>query len=386
MTPVLDVLTGTGSLTTSNLVIEGFPLLDRLAERLDVNQLRNPGFIDMQAAFDIRDGRMFVRPFDVTTGPLTLGVSGSNGMDRSLDYRLVLRLPSSAAGPGVARALPGLAALAGRAGMEAADVEIGVLVGGSVQDPSLSLELRELAGSVARGAEQALRDRAAEQVESATERADQAAAEARQRAREEAARLVEAAETRAEQIRAEARELAERVRQEGRERGDSLVVRAGNPAARLAAQAAADRVRREADAQADRMVAEADQRAADVVAEARRRAADVEAGGEPAGEHMTLQAGRRLAVRLHAGAERAVRRGHPWVYAEGIRQLKGSRRRRRPGRGLRPVQPVRGHRAVRPGLAHPDPRAAPRRAGGHRSGVADAQGAHSVATAPRGGH
>jgi hypothetical protein len=284
MTPVLEVLTGTGSLTTSNLVIEGFPLLDRLAERLDVNQLRNPGFTDMQAAFDIRNGRMFVRPFDVTTGPLTLGVSGSNGMDRSLDYRLVLRLPASAAGPGVGRALPGLAALAGRAGMEAADVEIGVLVGGSVQDPSLSLELREVAGSVARGAEQALRDRAAERVESATERADQAAADARQRAREEAARLVEAAEVRAEQIRAEARELAERVRQEGRERGDSLVVRANNPAARLAAQAAADRVRRAADEQADRMVAEADQRAADVVAEARRRAAEVEAGGAPAGE------------------------------------------------------------------------------------------------------
>jgi 23S rRNA (cytosine1962-C5)-methyltransferase len=39
---------------------------------------------------------------------------------------------------------------------------------------------------------------------------------------------------------------------------------------------------------------------------------------------MTLQAGRRLAVRLHAGAERAVRRGHPWVFAEGIRQLKGA--------------------------------------------------------------
>ncbi|CAN5649695.1 23S rRNA (cytosine(2499)-C(5))-methyltransferase [soil metagenome] len=30
--------------------------------------------------------------------------------------------------------------------------------------------------------------------------------------------------------------------------------------------------------------------------------------------------GRRLAIRLHAGAERAVRRGHPWVFAEGIRQ------------------------------------------------------------------
>jgi 23S rRNA (cytosine1962-C5)-methyltransferase len=32
--------------------------------------------------------------------------------------------------------------------------------------------------------------------------------------------------------------------------------------------------------------------------------------------------GRRLAVRLQPRAERAVKRGHPWVYAEGIRQLR----------------------------------------------------------------
>ncbi|HSJ09790.1 MAG TPA: class I SAM-dependent rRNA methyltransferase [Longimicrobiales bacterium] len=31
---------------------------------------------------------------------------------------------------------------------------------------------------------------------------------------------------------------------------------------------------------------------------------------------------RRLAVRLHAGAEQAVRRGHPWVFDDGIRQLR----------------------------------------------------------------
>lgn len=30
--------------------------------------------------------------------------------------------------------------------------------------------------------------------------------------------------------------------------------------------------------------------------------------------------GRRIAIRLHGGAERAVRGGHPWVFAEGIRQ------------------------------------------------------------------
>jgi 23S rRNA (cytosine1962-C5)-methyltransferase len=38
--------------------------------------------------------------------------------------------------------------------------------------------------------------------------------------------------------------------------------------------------------------------------------------------NLPVTSGRRLAVRLHPRAERAVRSGHPWVYAEGIRQLR----------------------------------------------------------------
>lgn len=39
-------------------------------------------------------------------------------------------------------------------------------------------------------------------------------------------------------------------------------------------------------------------------------------------ENLPLTSGRRLAVRLHPRAERAVKAGHPWVFAEGIRQLR----------------------------------------------------------------
>jgi 23S rRNA (cytosine1962-C5)-methyltransferase len=38
--------------------------------------------------------------------------------------------------------------------------------------------------------------------------------------------------------------------------------------------------------------------------------------------NLPVTSGRRLAVRLQPRAERAVRSGHPWVYAEGIRQLR----------------------------------------------------------------
>ncbi|CAN5846295.1 23S rRNA (cytosine(2499)-C(5))-methyltransferase [soil metagenome] len=43
-------------------------------------------------------------------------------------------------------------------------------------------------------------------------------------------------------------------------------------------------------------------------------------------ENLPTPSGNRLAVHLHPTAERAVRRGHPWVFAEGIKQ------QRRPGK------------------------------------------------------
>jgi 23S rRNA (cytosine1962-C5)-methyltransferase len=45
-------------------------------------------------------------------------------------------------------------------------------------------------------------------------------------------------------------------------------------------------------------------------------------------DNLPRPTGNRLAVRLHPGAERAVRRGHPWVFAEAIQQ---QRREGKPG-------------------------------------------------------
>ena len=69
--------------------------------------LDNPTLGAISAAFQIHDGRLFVKPFDVKLGGTTMNVSGSNGLDQSLQYTLGLKVPRSMLGGGANQALAG---------------------------------------------------------------------------------------------------------------------------------------------------------------------------------------------------------------------------------------------------------------------------------------
>ena len=86
MMPLFNVLDGRGALRTSALAVQGFPALVRIADALKIDRLKNPTFDAVRASIQIHDGRLHVSPFDVHVGQATLGVSGSNGIDQSLDY------------------------------------------------------------------------------------------------------------------------------------------------------------------------------------------------------------------------------------------------------------------------------------------------------------
>src|SRR5690606_29966187 len=93
MTPLFDVLDGAGSLLTSRIAIEGFPLLDRLSQALRVSRLSNPTFDALRSSVRIEDGRLHVEPFEIGVAGFRMGVDGSSGIDQSLDYTLALAMP-----------------------------------------------------------------------------------------------------------------------------------------------------------------------------------------------------------------------------------------------------------------------------------------------------
>jgi hypothetical protein len=278
MLPVFDVLTGKGQFTTAGVAIQDFPPLEKLADAIHVEQLRDPMMRAIKAAFTIEKGRLFVKPFDVNVGNLAMTVSGSNGLDQSLDYDLALAVPTSLLGASASQAIDKLAANAGRAGIDlgsAQAVSIGVKVTGTVTDPNVRPSFTGTATSLKEGVQRAVQTQVETRVTEAKEKVDSAAIEARKRASARAEQIINEAEQRAAQIRAAADTAAARVRGEADEKAKALVEKASNPALRIAAQAGADKLRREADAQANNIIREAGERADSVVAEARRKAATI---------------------------------------------------------------------------------------------------------------
>jgi uncharacterized protein involved in outer membrane biogenesis len=275
MMPLYDGLNGRGTLQTSSLAIEGFPAMDKLADALKMQQLRNPSLDDFRSSIDIRDGRLHVSPFDVRLGRSNMNVSGSNGIDRSINYTLALEIPRADLGTDANRVINDLITQVGRTGvnLQAADaVKVNAILGGTITNPSIRLDFGGIVASARDQVEQAIREEVERRVEEVEERVDEAKEEARRRAQEEADRLIREAEQRAAVVRDEAQKLAETVRKEGYEQADKLLEQATNPVTRAAARPAADRLRKEADDRAAEIIREGDKRAEDIIAEARRKA------------------------------------------------------------------------------------------------------------------
>ncbi|MFL5495676.1 MAG: AsmA-like C-terminal region-containing protein [Gemmatimonadales bacterium] len=257
MMPLFPALSGGGTVQTSNLDLKNFPPLEKVVDVTKLKFLDDPGLDALRAAFQIKDSRLFVQPFDVKLGGTTINVSGSNGLDQSLKYTLGLRVPRALLGGGANQAIAGLLSKAGAAGVDlnaAPEIPLGIQIGGTVTNPSVSADVSSLASSVKQGAQQAVKQAITQKVDSA------------------GARLVAEAEQKAAAIRQQAESLAATVKREGYQQADSLTARASSPLARLAAKPAADQLRKQTDAKAEGIISEANKRAEDLIAQARRQA------------------------------------------------------------------------------------------------------------------
>lgn len=266
--PVLTALTGGGSFSTGGLVVKEFPPMVRLADVLSLDQVRNPTIPAVRGMFEVANGRMSVKPFDVTVGDIAMKVSGSNGIDQSIDYDLAMAVPVKLLGGGATRAVSQLAATAGKAGLDLGAVDavsIGVEIGGTITNPSIKPTFSGTAGSVREGVQRAAEQVVEEKVTEVKQQVDSAALAQKRRA-------VAEAEAQAARIRQEADSAAAKVRREGDQAAAAILEKATSPAAKLLAQPAADKVKREANARADQIVREADTRAKKLTDEARRQA------------------------------------------------------------------------------------------------------------------
>lgn len=95
MSPLLPTMQGGGSLSTQDLSLSGVKVIDQIAEAIKNPSLKEMKVKDMTLQFTLKDGRVATQPFDIKLGGYVVNLSGTTGLDQTIDYSGKVKLPAS---------------------------------------------------------------------------------------------------------------------------------------------------------------------------------------------------------------------------------------------------------------------------------------------------
>ena len=208
MEPDLQSLSATGEIKSANIRIQNLEAFDALAKALDNDKLRKIEAKDVAVRFSIRDGRVTTQPFDLKMGDIKINMSGSTGLDQTIDYTAKVALP------------------AGSAGGILESVNVGI--GGTFTSPKITLGVKEVI------------DQQIQKLtgsESLGEEIQKQADNLRKEAKRAGDKLVEAAEAQRTKLVDGAKEKGALAKLAAEKAGDKLVEEAKKQASKLSAEA-----------------------------------------------------------------------------------------------------------------------------------------------------
>jgi len=253
MSPVLDSVASRGQLQTHNLQLRNSEIFGKMADLLKNETWRTPTLNNTDVKFEIKDGRVNVEPINMNIAQTRLVLSGSQGLDSTMDYKLNASVPMAAVGKGATDVLgkiPG--------GASVKEITVTGLVGGTATKPEVSLSVADMASNVAKAVVGAVTEKVTERVSEEV-------------AKQKAAVMAEA-EKQAANIRATAKQTADRIRTEANNAANQTEQKATNPLQKAAAKVAADKLRSEGEANAVKTEQEAERQINNIMDAARKKA------------------------------------------------------------------------------------------------------------------
>lgn len=98
MSPELMSLTAKGVLQSNDIHIQNLEVFDKLAMLLKNDKLKNVEAKDIKIPFIIENGLLKTNPFDIKMGNINMNLSGTTGLDQTINYTAKIALPESATG------------------------------------------------------------------------------------------------------------------------------------------------------------------------------------------------------------------------------------------------------------------------------------------------
>lgn len=274
MEPNLNTLNGDGNMKTKNMQVVDFKAMDKLADVLKNEKLRKIDINDVNISYQIKDGRVYTDPFDVKMGNTKGKMSGSSGLDQTIDYKMALKIPSKDLG--VSAAMDKMNAQASGLGLDlkaAETVDVDVLIGGTFTDPKISTSLKGMANSMVDNVKEQVKEKINEEIDKAKDKAIE-------EAKKQAQNLKDEAKKQADKIRAEGKKAANDIRAKANAEADKLKNKGGNFIEKKANEIAAKKLADEGEKQAQKVETEANNKANDVEAKAQKEADKLVADAE----------------------------------------------------------------------------------------------------------
>ncbi|MGZ4090780.1 MAG: AsmA family protein, partial [Bacteroidia bacterium] len=161
MEPDLTTVKAHGIFKTDKVNIGGFPPFEKLGDALKMDKLKNTEVENVNVNYELKDGRISMAPFNTKISGVPTTISGSTGLDQTIDYKWKMEMPKSMFGGAASSALEGLMKQANSAAgtkMEVGDkIPVTVNFGGTVMKPTVKTGLKdEMKNTVATATTQAL--------------------------------------------------------------------------------------------------------------------------------------------------------------------------------------------------------------------------------------
>lgn len=210
--PNLNTLEAVGTIKSNEITVSNVEAFNLVANSLKTDALRDVKAVNIKIPFKINNGRVITNPFDLKIKDTNINLSGSTGLDQTIDYDITITLPEGGKVSEYVGKIPGT-------------------ITGSFSKPIVKLDFASIA-------KDAVKNTISTQLEKATgkDMSEQIA-----------------------QIREEADKAANKLVEIAKSEGQKLVDKASNPLAKIAAQATAKKLEEEAKKQADALRAKAEE-------------------------------------------------------------------------------------------------------------------------------
>jgi hypothetical protein len=281
-TPVYNSLTGEGTLSTAEVEIKGYEPIERLQRTVEIEQLKNTKFKNVNVKFVFKDGKVEVDPFNLKMGNISTTISGTTSFEQEIDYSVKMLVPKSAIPSSIlATAEKAISAAQKIPGFKMKElpamIPVNALITNTVTDPKIKTDfkeqLMELGGDVKGAGKDLIDDTVEKAKDSVKAIVDEKVEDVKDDLKERRDKLINDAQKRADQVVSEAQKLADKTRQEADKNAQKIIDEAGNnPLKKKAAELAANKTRKSGEDAALKIEREAKEKADAIMKEAREKA------------------------------------------------------------------------------------------------------------------